>query len=93
MSFTPSQTPDLPAGRCDALQEIEANLAGAGLRIGIVMARFNQSVGEGLLSGCCHELKRLGVTDVLLTTVPGALEIPRIPVEQSLKAVQCRKLR
>ena len=59
-------------------REIEPNLTGAGLRIGIVMARFNQDIGEGLLSGCRAELNRLGVqaTDTLLTTVPGALEIP-----------------
>lgn len=76
MSFTPNANTSAPAGRCDGLKEIEPNLAGAGLSIGIVMARFNKVVGEGLLSGCCHELRRLGVTDVQLVTVPGALEIP-----------------
>lgn len=78
MSFTPntSTSSPMPAGRCDGLKEIEPNLAGAGLTIGIVMARFNKEVGEGLLSGCCHELRGLGVTDVTLVTVPGALEIP-----------------
>ncbi|GAB1394747.1 6,7-dimethyl-8-ribityllumazine synthase [Rhodocyclaceae bacterium] len=77
MSFTPNaNTSAPPAGRCDGLKEIEPNLAGAGLSIGIVMARFNKVVGEGLLSGCCHELRRLGVTHVQLVTVPGALEIP-----------------
>ena len=76
MSFTPNQTDAAPAGRCNELPEIDSNLKGAGLRIGIVMARFNQTVGEGLLSGCCHELRRLGVTQSLLVTVPGALEIP-----------------
>lgn len=76
MSFTPNAITSAPAGRCDGLKEIELNLAGAGLSIGIVMARFNKTVGEGLLSGCCHELRRLGVTDVQLVTVPGALEIP-----------------
>lgn len=76
MSFTPNPGVTAPAGSCDGLREIDPNLAGAGLSIGIVMARFNQSVGEGLLSGCCHELRRLGVTDVTLASVPGALEIP-----------------
>ncbi|MEW6165782.1 MAG: 6,7-dimethyl-8-ribityllumazine synthase [Pseudomonadota bacterium] len=76
MSFIPTASATLPAGRCDDLREIEPDLAGAGLRIGIVMARFNKEVGEGLLSGCCHELRRLGVTSVALATVPGALEIP-----------------
>ena len=56
----------------------ESNLTGAGLRIGIVQARFNADVGHGLLSSCLAELKHLGVSDedVLHVTVPGALEIP-----------------
>lgn len=56
----------------------ESNLTGAGLRIGIVQARFNADVGHGLLSSCLAELKHLGISDedVLHVTVPGALEIP-----------------
>ena len=56
----------------------ESNFAGAGLRIGIVKARFNATVGHGLLSSCLAELKNLGVADedILHVTVPGALEIP-----------------
>jgi 6,7-dimethyl-8-ribityllumazine synthase len=56
----------------------ESNLAGEGLRIGIVQARFNADVGHGLLSACLAELKHLGVADedILHVTVPGALEIP-----------------
>jgi 6,7-dimethyl-8-ribityllumazine synthase len=75
MSFTPNTSAATPVGRTD-LRELEPNPAGAGLAIGIVMARFNKDVGEGLLSGCAHELQRLGVTDVTLASVPGALEIP-----------------
>jgi 6,7-dimethyl-8-ribityllumazine synthase len=56
----------------------DTNLAGQGLRIGIVQARFNQDICHGLLSACLAELKHLGVEDedVLHVTVPGALEIP-----------------
>ena len=56
----------------------ESNLAGEGLRIGIVQARFNADIGHGLLSSCLAELKRLGVADedILHVTVPGALEVP-----------------
>ena len=56
----------------------ETNLAGDGLRIGIVQARFNEVVCEGLLSACLAELAKLGVADedVLHVSVPGALEIP-----------------
>jgi 6,7-dimethyl-8-ribityllumazine synthase len=63
---------------CNDIQELESNLSGKGLRIGVVMSRFNRDVGEGLLSGCCSELKRLGIApqDITLATVPGALELP-----------------
>ena len=42
------------------------------------MSRFNVDVGEGLLSACTQELRKHGVRaeDVLLVSVPGALEIP-----------------
>ena len=60
-----------------AVGTIETNLAGAGLRIGVVQARFNEDVCHGLLSACLAELTHLGVADedVLHVTVPGALEI------------------
>ena len=56
----------------------ELNLDGAGVRIGIVQARFNADIGETLFSACVSELKALGVLDedILQVTVPGALEIP-----------------
>jgi 6,7-dimethyl-8-ribityllumazine synthase len=58
------------------MKEIEQNLAGNGMRIGIVLSRFNSEVGDGLLGACLAELRKLGVADdaVTLTTVPGALE-------------------
>lgn len=66
--------------RFDNIEEIDPGLDGAGLRIGIAMARFNQAVGEGLLSGCIAALRKHGVADadVLLLTVPGALELPLV---------------
>lgn len=64
--------------RYDNIEELEPCLEGQGLKIGIAMARFNAEVGEGLLAGAIEELKRLGVhdADVLITSVPGALELP-----------------
>jgi len=58
--------------------EYKPDTSGAGLRIGIVVGRFNQDVGEGLLSACTAELGKLGVAngDIEVVTVPGALEIP-----------------
>lgn len=66
------------ASKYDNITEIERDLNGAGLRIGIVMARFNIDVGEGLLGACAAELEKLGVRqeDCTLVTVPGALEVP-----------------
>lgn len=62
------------------MNEIEQNLAGNGLRIGIVLSRFNREVGDGLLGACVAELRKLGVADdaVTLATVPGALESPMV---------------
>ena len=64
--------------RKDNIGELEPNLDGKGLRIGIVMSRFNRDVGEGLLSGCTAALAEHGVraADVRVVTVPGALEVP-----------------
>ncbi|MEO8157772.1 MAG: 6,7-dimethyl-8-ribityllumazine synthase [Betaproteobacteria bacterium] len=58
--------------------EYEPDLIGSGLRIAIVVGRFNQDVGDGLLSACTAELGKLGVAgrDIEIVTVPGALEIP-----------------
>ena len=44
--------------RSDSIREIESNLSGTGLRIGIVMSRFNQDIGDGLYSACIDELLR-----------------------------------
>lgn len=66
--------------RFNDIFELEPRLAGHGLRIGIVLSRFNPDVGEGLLSACADELKRLGVApaDMAIASVPGALEIPLV---------------
>ena len=53
-------------------------LAGEGLRIGIVRARFNDAITDRLATACLAELDRLEVDegDIRHVTVPGALEIP-----------------
>ncbi len=53
-------------------------LRGAGLRVGVVTARFNAAIGEKLLRGARQALSDMGVeaNDVVEVTVPGALEIP-----------------
>ena len=66
--------------RYENIYEYETVLAGKGLAVGVVMSRFNQDIGEGLLAACTGELKRLGVAegDIEIATVPGALEIPLV---------------
>ncbi len=53
-------------------------LRGAGLRIGVVTARFNAPICEKLLAGAKKALAEMGVdaSDIAEVTVPGALEIP-----------------
>lgn len=58
----------------------EGNLVGTGLRIGIVVSRFNEFITGKLLSGAQDALKRHGVADeaVDVAWVPGAFELPLI---------------
>lgn len=64
--------------RFEHIKESDQNLDGKGLRVGLVMSRFNTDVCEGLLSACVERLESLGVSasDMQLVRVPGALEIP-----------------
>ncbi|MBA3024764.1 MAG: 6,7-dimethyl-8-ribityllumazine synthase [Gammaproteobacteria bacterium] len=62
------------------MKEIKKNLDGTGMRIGIVQSRFNDVVCDGLLAACHAQLLKSGVADddIVLATVPGALEIPLV---------------
>ena len=64
---------------------IEKNLDGKGLKVGIVLSRFNSEAGEGLLKACEAKLMALGVAadDITLATVPGALETPVVLQEMA----------
>ena len=55
-----------------------ARQGGKGLQIGIVQARFNETITNELARACKGELLALGVaaTDIQHVLVPGALEIP-----------------
>ncbi|MFJ8246501.1 6,7-dimethyl-8-ribityllumazine synthase [Peribacillus asahii] len=61
-------------------QHFEAQLIGTGLKIGIVVGRFNEFIVNKLLDGALDGLKRHGVdeTDIDVAWVPGAFEIPLI---------------
>jgi 6,7-dimethyl-8-ribityllumazine synthase len=64
----------------DADQGSAGELAGEGLRIAIVRARFNDALTSKLAQACLSELDRLDVEagDIRHVSVPGALEIPLV---------------
>ena len=57
---------------------IEGHLIGTGLKVAVVVARFNEFITGKLLTGAYDGLKRHGVLeeDVTVIWVPGAYEIP-----------------
>lgn len=59
-------------------QVFEGNLIGTGLKIGIVVSRFNEFITTRLLSGAEDALSRHGVNedDISVMWVPGVYEIP-----------------
>ena len=54
------------------------NMNGAALKIGIVQARFNESITNTLAQACLQELAAMGVQpeNIRHVKVPGALEVP-----------------
>lgn len=74
---------------------IEGNLDGKGLRIAIIMSRFNDFIVEKLLSGAVDTLLRSGLADddISVYKVPGAFEIPltakQIAFKGNLDAIIC----
>ncbi len=60
------------------MRQIAQRLDGAGLRIGVALARFNREIGEGELKSCLATLRERGVDEASLTlvSVPGSLEVP-----------------
>ena len=62
------------------MKVIEGNLIAQGLKIGIVVSRFNEFISSKLLSGCIDGLVRHGAqdADITVTWVPGAFEVPLV---------------
>jgi 6,7-dimethyl-8-ribityllumazine synthase len=59
-------------------RHVQATPNGEGVRIGVVVARFNQAVTDLLLAGALDGLKKHGVLDdaIDVATVPGCFELP-----------------
>jgi 6,7-dimethyl-8-ribityllumazine synthase len=57
---------------------IEGNLDATGLKVGVVVSRFNVFITEHLLAGAINELISHGIneSDIEVIRVPGAFEIP-----------------
>ena len=74
---------------------VEGNLDGKGLRIALVVSRFNDFISERLLQGALDCLRRHGVAepDMTVARVPGAFEIPaaarRLALSRKFEAVVC----
>lgn len=62
------------------MKTYEGNLVSSGIKIGIVVARFNEFITSKLLSGALDGLHRHDVKDedVEVAWVPGAFEIPLV---------------
>ena len=62
------------------MRTLEGNVVAEGIRIGIVVARFNEFITSKLLGGAIDGLVRHGMNeeDVDVAWVPGAFEIPLI---------------
>ena len=61
-------------------KELKGDLNGQGLRVAVVVARFNEVVTHQLLSGALETLASLGVRDddISVAWVPGAFELPLV---------------
>lgn len=62
------------------LKKYEGKLIGNGLKVGIVVSRFNEFITNKLLDGALDALRRHGVDDesIDIAWTPGAFEIPLI---------------
>ena len=62
------------------MKTYEGKLISEGLKVAIVVGRFNEFIGSKLLSGAIDGLKRHGTKeeDIEIIWVPGAFEIPLV---------------
>ncbi|MDA1256972.1 MAG: 6,7-dimethyl-8-ribityllumazine synthase [Chloroflexi bacterium] len=59
-------------------RDLNGHMDGAGLRIGVAVARFNSYITDRMLNAALARLAELGVSDADVTVahVPGAFELP-----------------
>lgn len=77
------------------METYEGKLQAKGLKIGIVVSRFNQFISERLLEGALDALTRLGAeqSDISIYKVPGSFEIPilakKLAKEKKVDGIAC----
>jgi len=61
-------------------KELKGDMNGEGLRVAVVVARFNEVITRQLLAGALDTLTRYGVRDddISVAWVPGAFELPMV---------------
>ncbi len=62
------------------MREYQGDFQGQGLKIAIVVSRFNELITKSLLNGALDSLRRHGVDDkhISVAWVPGSMEIPLV---------------
>jgi 6,7-dimethyl-8-ribityllumazine synthase len=62
------------------METYQGKLQAKGLKIGIIVSRFNQFISERLLEGALDALDKLGADekDITVYKVPGSFEIPLV---------------
>jgi 6,7-dimethyl-8-ribityllumazine synthase len=58
------------------IRTVEGDTAGAGHHVGIAVASWNRSITDRLLDGALTRCDEVGVDEVTVARVPGALELP-----------------
>ena len=77
------------------MEELVGKLDSKGVKIGIVVGRFNEMITERLLTGALETLAQNGVSseDITMVRVPGSFEIPsaaqRLARAREVDAIVC----
>jgi len=77
------------------MKDFAGKMESKGLKIGIVLSRFNEMITEKLLTGALDTLRQTGIADqdITLVRVPGCFEIPvasqRLAETGKLEAIIC----
>ena len=77
------------------METYQGKLQAKGLKIGIVVSRFNQFISERLLEGALDALTKLGAeqSDISIYKVPGSFEIPilakKLAKEKKVDGIAC----